>query len=142
MDVPDNVKNPSIYRKARKIADSTYKKAGLFKSAFIQKKYQELGGTYKGKKPKETEGIQRWLKGEKWIKVYPYVTEGKKVGCGEGSGDPHACRPSKRVNDKTPITIDEAIEKHGKDKILKLAEAKRKDENIRVNWEKGTKKKS
>jgi len=40
MDVPENVLNPRLYKKAKKIADDTYKKPGLFKSAFIVKKYK------------------------------------------------------------------------------------------------------
>lgn len=136
MDVPDNILNPALYRKAKKIADETYKRHGLFKSAFIQKKYQEFGGKYKGKKPAETKGIQRWLKGEKWIKVLPYVTEGKIVDCGSGD-DKHACRPLKRVNDKTPITINEVVKKHGKKKVIELAREKRKNLDTRINWNTG-----
>jgi hypothetical protein len=136
MEVPENILNPSLYRKAKKEADTKYKRHGLFKSAFIQKKYQELGGKYKGKKPPATKGIQRWLKGEKWIKVLPYVMEGKQVDCGEGD-DKHACRPLKRVNAKTPITIDEVIKKHGKEKVIELAKAKRKNLDTRINWNTG-----
>lgn len=134
--IPNNIVNQSLYRKAKKIADETYKRAGLFKSAFIQKKYQELGGEYKGKKPKETEGIQRWLKGEEWVKVLPFVKSGKKVACGSGD-DKHACRPSKRVNSKTPITIQEVIKKHGEKKVIELANIKRKNLDLRINWNSG-----
>ncbi len=135
--IPDNVLNPLLYRKAFALADAKYKRHGLFKSAFIQKKYQELGGKYKGAKPAQNKGIQRWLKGEEWIKVLPYVKDGKIVKCGTGQGDPHACRPLKRVNSKTPITIGEVIKKHGKKKVMELAEIKRKDINKRINWNTG-----
>lgn len=137
MDIPKNVKNPTLYRKARKLADETYKKPGLFKSAFIVKKYKELGGEYSGKKPSKGEGITRWLKGEEWIKVLPFVKDNKKVKCGSGGGDPHACRPSIRVNSKTPITIQEVIKKHGKKKVIELAELKNKNDKIRINWKLG-----
>jgi len=136
MSIPDNILNPALYKKAKELADKTYKRHGLFKSAFIQKKYQEFGGKYKGSKPSETKGIQRWLKGEKWIKVLPYVKEGKIVDCGTGD-DKHACRPLKRVNAKTPITIDEVIKKHGKKKVIELANEKKKDLNTRINWNTG-----
>lgn len=136
MDIPENILNPALYRKAKKIADETYKRPGLFKSAFIQKKYQELGGKYKGKKPSKGEGIQRWLKGEEWVKVLPFVKEGKKVPCGSGD-DKHACRPSKRANSKTPITIQEAIKKHGKKKVIELANMKKKNLDTRINWNTG-----
>ena len=132
-----NILNPKLYAKAKKIADEKYERHGLFKSAFIQKTYQKLGGKYRGEKPKKTEGIQRWLSKERWIKVIDYVKEGKKVPCGSGD-DKHACRPLNRVNAKTPITIDEVIKKHGKKKVIELAEKKRKDLNVRVNWVKGT----
>jgi hypothetical protein len=134
--IPNNIVNQSLYRKAKKIADEKYKRSGLFKSAFIQKKYQELGGKYKGKKPKETEGIQRWLKGEEWIKVLPFVISNKKIPCGSGD-DKHACRPSKRVNNKTPITIQEVIKKHGEKKVIELANMKRKNLDLRINWNTG-----
>ena len=138
MEVPDNIMNPALYRKAKKLADKTYQRHGLFKSAFIQKKYQEFGGKYKGKKPAETKGIQRWLKGEKWIKVLPYIKSGKIVDCGTGD-DKHACRPLKRVNAKTPITIDEVIKKHGKKKVIELANEKNKNLDTRINWNSGKK---
>ena len=38
--------NPKIYKKAKKIADETYKKPSAYKSGFIQKKYKELGGKF------------------------------------------------------------------------------------------------
>lgn len=28
------------------------------------------------------------------------------------------CRPSTRINDDTPMTVDELVEKHGKQKII------------------------
>ena len=43
MSIPDNILNPALYKKAKELADKTYKRHGLFKSAFIQKKYQEFG---------------------------------------------------------------------------------------------------
>lgn len=135
-NIPSNIINKSLYKKARKLADETYKRPGLYKSAFIQKKYQELGGKYRGEKPKKDEGIQRWLKGEEWIKIIPYVKEGKKIKCGSGN-DKHACRPLIRVNKNTPITIDEIIQKHGKKKVLELANEKRKNLDTRINWNTG-----
>ena len=125
-----------LYEKVKQIADKTYKRDGLFKSAFIQKKYQELGGKYKGNKPAQNKGIQRWLKGEEWIKVIPYVENGKIVKCGTGD-DKHACRPLKRVNNNTPITINEVIKKHGKKKVLELARLKKENMDIRINWNLG-----
>ncbi len=35
--IPKNVLNPELYKKAKKKTDETFKREGLFKSAFIQK---------------------------------------------------------------------------------------------------------
>lgn len=136
-EVPDNVVNKSLYLKAKSIANDKYKRNGLFKSAFIVKTYKELGGKYRGEKTNTNEGIQRWLKGEAWIEVEPYLKSGKKVKCGSSDKKGKACRPSKRVNDKTPMTIDELIERHGKAKLLKLVDKKKKNMDLRINWKEG-----
>jgi len=36
--IPSNVLNPSIYKKARKIADETYKRPGAYKNMFLVRK--------------------------------------------------------------------------------------------------------
>lgn len=46
MDIPDNVKNPSLYKKAKAIADKTYKRNSAYKNMFLVKTYKDLGGTY------------------------------------------------------------------------------------------------
>ena len=137
MDVPDNVLNPELYRKAKKEADEKYKKHGLYKSAWLVKRYTELGGKYSGTRPKNT-GINRWLKSEDWIQVIPFITKGEKVICGSTDGQQIACRPSKRATKDTPITIQECIEKHGKKKVLELARHKEKNPSSRINWVSGT----
>lgn len=133
MEVPDNVVNKTLYEKVKREADEKYKRAGLYKSAWMVKRYTELGGEYSGTKPKNT-GINRWLKSEYWIQVIPYITKGEKVICGSTEGKQIACRPSKRATKDTPITIQECIEKHGKKKILELAKYKEKNPDSRINW--------
>lgn len=137
MEVPDNVLNPTLYRQAKKEADEKYKKPGLYKSAWMVKRYTELGGKYSGTKPKNT-GINRWLKSEDWIQVLPYITKGEKLICGSTEGKQIACRPTKRATKDTPITIQECIAKHGKAKVLELARHKEKNPNSRINWVSGT----
>jgi hypothetical protein len=131
MDIPDNVLNKSLYRKARKKADETYKKNSAYKSMFIVSEYKRLGGKYSGKK--EMKGVKRWNT-EKWIQVLPFLEEGKRVACGFGS-DTKGCRPSIRVDKDTPMTIQELIKKHGKKKLTELAKMKRKNMALRINWE-------
>lgn len=132
----DNILNKDLYEKAKKEADKIYKRHGLYKSAFIQKKYKELGGKYKNEKTSNKKGINRWLKEEQWVEVLPYLN-GEKVVCGSSEGG-KACRPLKRYNDKTPITLPELIKLHGKEKLKKLVKEKIANMDKRINWKKGT----
>ena len=48
-DVPDNVANPSLYRKARRMAKAKYDVwPSAYSSGYMVKKYKEMGGKYKG----------------------------------------------------------------------------------------------
>tara|TARA_Y100000114_G_scaffold124521_1_gene120348 strand:- start:1240 stop:1650 length:411 start_codon:yes stop_codon:yes gene_type:complete len=131
MDVPNNVLNPRLYRKARKTADEKYKRNSAYKSMFIVSEYKRLGGKYSGKK--KITGVKRWNM-EEWIQVVPFLEEGKKVACGFGSEN-KACRPSKRIDENTPMTIEALVKKHGKKKILELAKIKKQNMSRKVNWE-------
>ena len=83
---------------------------------------------------KENKGVKRW-NNEKWIQVVPFLESGKKIACGFGS-DSKGCRPSKRIDKETPITIQELLKKHNKNDLLKVARQKKKDMSKRVNWNK------
>tara|TARA_R110000782_G_scaffold22784_1_gene60066 strand:+ start:5023 stop:5424 length:402 start_codon:yes stop_codon:yes gene_type:complete len=128
----ENATNKSLYRKAKEIADATYKKPSAYKSMFISKKYMELGGKFKGK---SLGRLSNW-RSESWVQVVPYLETGNKVVCGEGSNT-KGCRPTKRINKDTPITIDELIKIHGKKKLLELAKKKKKNMDLRINWKAG-----
>lgn len=95
------VNNPTLYEKAKQIADKVYKKASAYKSGFIVKKYKELGGTYSDdNKPKD---LKRWFR-EKWIDI--------------GGENPYPVyRPTKRISKKTPLTIDEIDPKNATEQI-------------------------
>lgn len=136
METPDNVLNPQLYKKAKKEADEKYKRHGLYKSAFIQKRYQELGGKYKDKKPDKKTDINRWFN-EEWVEVEPYLKNNKIVICGTSNRKGKACRPLKRANEKTPITLPELIKLHGKKKLLELIKQKQKDMNGTLRWKEG-----
>tara|TARA_B100000401_G_scaffold433598_1_gene372460 strand:+ start:476 stop:898 length:423 start_codon:yes stop_codon:yes gene_type:complete len=72
-------------------------------------------------------GLTRWF-GEKWVNVCK-KRNGKYVSCGrkKASGKKYPyCRPLKRVNSKTPMTVGEMIKKHGKSKIKKMCKKKSK----------------
>jgi len=136
--IPDNVKDPVLYKKARKITEDKYgSRTSAYRSMFLVKTYKDMGGRYKSsKKSKDT---TKWLK-ERWIIVQDYLNHGKLVECGVYKRDRHACRPLIRIDDKTPITIKEVIKKHGKDKTRQLAKKKEYGANkVRIDWKKGKK---
>ena len=135
-NIPKNVKNPNLYLKAKKEADEKFdEKTSAYKSMWIVKRYKELGGEYISDK-KEKGETTRWLE-EKWIQVIPFVTKNEEIECGSSIRQKKACRPLVRVDKKTPITMDEVIKKHGKEKVIELAKEKNKDMSGRLDWKQG-----
>lgn len=92
--------NPLLYEKAKQIADEKYEKPSAYKSGFIVKKYKELGGTYKD--DKKTKNLQRWYR-ERWVDV--------------GNKEYPVYRPTKRISEKTPLTIKEIKPSNLKEQI-------------------------
>ena len=84
-------KNKTLYEKVKKEADKIYKTHGAYKSAYIVKKYKELGGEYHGTKNPDV-GLSRWLK-EEWQDV--------------GNKKYPVYRPTIKINEDTPLTVDE-----------------------------------
>jgi len=88
--------------------------------------------------PKKKEDLLRWgspTKGEKWVNLSAYLTDGKKdLPCGtkgkkqKEQNIPSVCRPSKKVNEKTPKLAKEFTKKQ----IEKAIEIKKKGK--RINW--------
>ena len=102
----------NLYNKAKKIADEVYKKSSAYKSGFIVKKYKELGGTYKDdNKPKN---LKRWYS-EKWMDI--------------GNKEYPVFRPTKRINEKTPLTPNE-IDKDNLKKQIKLKQKIKGKKNL------------
>lgn len=128
-------KESSAYKKAYKAANDKYgTKSSIYRSAYIVKKYKELGGKFSTSKKPSEKGLTRWFKGEQWIRVVPYLTTGEILPCGSTGYKTFACRPLKRANANTPITIAELLKVHGKNKILKAARLKESDPNKRLIW--------
>ena len=128
----ENILNPKLYEKAKKDADKRYEKHSAYKSMYISKRYKELGGKYKNKKKKKG-STDRWTE-EQWIQVIPYLTKGEKIVCGNDNKKNKVCRPFKRVDKNTPITINELLKLHKKEDLIKLGNKKLKDMNGRVFW--------
>ena len=138
MPIPENVNNPDLYNRAKAEASKKFDEpSSAYRSMWIVKRYKELGGTYKDKKIDDDEGTTQWLR-EKWIQVIPFVTKNEKIVCGSDERIKKACRPLKRVEKDTPITVKEIVKKHGKEKVIQLARKKNKDMSGRLNWRKGT----
>ena len=79
-----------LYNFVKQKADKIYKKPSAYKSGYIVKTYKELGGRYKT--DKQPKNLKRWFQ-EKWMdignKAYPVY------------------RPTIRVNENTPLTVNE-----------------------------------
>ena len=124
--------NPDIYEKAKQKADLVHKKHSAYKSMYIQSEYIRMGGKYSGKK-NSSQGVKRW-NDEQWIQVKEYLKNGKKVACGYDDRKNKVCRPFKRINKDTPITLPELLKIHSKEDLLKLCNKKIKDPEGRVFW--------
>lgn len=96
MSVPTNKK---LWKKAHLIAEKVYDKPSAYKSAFIVKKYKELGGKFSGTKTQE--GLSRWLK-EKWMNQHG------KTGY-QHKNDIY--RPTIKVNKHTPTLLQDLTKK-------------------------------
>lgn len=122
------------YKKAFKEANKIYgEKSSIYRSAFIVKKYKSLGGKFKGKNPTCCQGLKRWMEKEQWVHVIPYLTRGEIIPCGS-TDKIEPCRPLKRANDGTPITIPELVKLHGKSALLKAAREKKRNPEKRLTW--------
>jgi len=93
-------KDKELYEKVKKEADIIYKKPSAFKSGYIVKKYKELGGEYLD--DKQPKNLKRWFK-EEWKDI--------------GNSTYPVFRPTKRINENTPLTPEEINPKNLKEQI-------------------------
>jgi hypothetical protein len=104
--------DPKLYSKVKQYADTIYEKPSAYKSGFIVKKYKEMGGTYiDDKKPKD---LKRWFN-EDWKDI--------------GNKDYPVYRPTKIINDKTPLTPNE-IKPENLKKQIKLKQEIKGNKNL------------
>ena len=100
--VPDNVVNKKLYLSIKNKIKKSIKgrRWGAYDSGRLVKMYKNAGGKYRGSKGKTNLG--RWYR-EKWIDA---CTWPKRKPCGRKTKSSIAyCRPSKRVDSKTPRLI-------------------------------------
>ena len=98
-----NINDPELYENIKSQIHTRLKKQGkgwgMYSSSELSRKYKKAGGTYSGKKP----GKQRWYL-EKW-------EDEKGNTCGSTKNkEIKKCRPTIRVNRKTPVTWGEMSE--------------------------------
>jgi hypothetical protein len=95
--------------------------------------YKSMKSSNKSTTPQEKADLIRWGK-EKWINLTAKLTDNKTLACGtKGTKQkqlnlPSVCRPSVKVNNKTP-TLNTS---YTKTQIKKAIEIKKKGQTI--NW--------
>ena len=127
-NIPENVLNPLLYKKARIIADKTYKRHSAYKSMFLVKTYQELGGKYS----KKTGGLKRWLS-QNWVSMEHYLN-GNLIECGSDSIGKNVCRPLYKGQENI-LTASEVLRLHGKKAIRNIIRKKKRNMDLILDWE-------
>ncbi len=124
--VPKNVVNKKLYLSIRNKLKKSIKgrRWGAYDSGRLVKMYKKRGGKYSGKKGKTNLG--RWYK-EKWVDACAWP---KRKPCGRQTKSKIAyCRPSKRVDSKTP----KLIQSLSRSTIKSRCARKRKNPKKRIN---------
>jgi len=101
-NVPDNVVNKKLYAsiKAKIKRSIKGRRWGAYDSGRLVREYKAKGGKYRGSKGKTDLG--RWYK-EKWVDACAWP---KRKPCGRKTKEKIAyCRPSKRIDSKTPKLV-------------------------------------
>lgn len=106
--------NGALYAKVKAEADAKFlAPTSAYKSAWIVAEYKKRGGIYKeDNKPRK---LKRWFR-EKWVDLERPRANGKGY---EQCGRPNAstrgtypvCRPLRRINADTPLTVSEIDKK-------------------------------
>jgi len=114
--IPDNVINKKLYAsiKAKIRRSIKGRRWGAYDSGRLVREYKAAGGGYSGKKGKTNLG--RWYK-EKWVDACAWP---KRKSCGRKTKEKIAyCRPSKRVDSKTPKLVQKLTKAQIKSRCAK-----------------------
>ena len=95
-------KNKILYEKIKKMADLVYEHPSAYKSGYIVRTYKALGGRYED--DEKEKDLERWFK-ETWKDI--------------GHKNYPVYRPTKRINNKTPLLVNEIDEQNLKQQINK-----------------------
>lgn len=125
--------NKKLYNKVKKESDKKFdEKTSIYKSSWIVREYKKRGGEYSGKKDSDS-GLKRWFK-EKWIDLKRPLKNGKGYEpCGrekiKNKSKYPLCRPTIRVSEKTPKTVQEISKK-----VLERNKKLKKSTDTRVKF--------
>lgn len=128
-------RNKKLYAEVKKLADELFlSKTGIYKSSWIVREYLKRGGTYYGVKNQNTR-LARWYK-EKWVDLTRPLKNGNGYEkCGRKkailNGIYPFCRPTIKVNKKTPKTWKEMTQK-SIEKIIEQKQKIKKDGYVKV----------
>ena len=116
--IPDNVVNKALYSrikaKIRKDVNKKKRRWGAYDSGRLVREYKSKGGKYRGSKGKTNLG--RWYK-EKWVDACAWP---KRKSCGRKTKEKIAyCRPSKKVDSKTPKLVQKLTKAQIKSRCAK-----------------------
>lgn len=136
-------RDAALYARVKADAKRRFKRwPSAYGSAWLVREYKRRGGTYHSKHSKRGSkrgsrggGVAKWMR-EEWVQVLPALA-GRTVACGRGTSG-KACRPRKRVDARTPPTLDEVVRAHGRSKVRSLARRKARDMDGRISWKRGT----
>lgn len=136
---------PQIPQKYLDIADKSFAKKGVYRTAFALKlalrgdaAFKKEYETYLASKDKKVPTLSRWFK-EEWVQVAPYLHDGSIIACGAERTHEHdhkgkACRPLIRMAASTPKTLHELVKECGKEAILKEVHKKENNPDYRIPW--------
>ena len=111
--------DPALYARVKREAGRVFQeKTSAYRSAWIVRRYQTLGGKFDDKRGTNG-GLKRWF-AEKWVDLNRRnKADGSFAPCGRpasrnaGTAYP-LCRPTVRVSAKTPLTVSQ-LSKQGID---------------------------
>ena len=124
--IPDNVSNKKLYSSVKSKIKRSIKgrRWGAYDSGRLVREYKAKGGKYTGSKDKTN--LSRWYK-EKWVDACAWP---KRKSCGNKSNKKVTyCRPSKKVDSKTPRLVQKLTKAQLKNRCSK----KKRDPMKRVS---------
>lgn len=122
--------NNDIYNFIKEQANTKFKKAGIYKDAYILKNYIKMNGDF-NEETYNDDYFKRVLKfiAEQWTDVEDYLNN-HEITPLEKLQNSKMVRPITRVDKSTPPTIHELLQIHGKSNLLELCKNKTSDNKI------------